>query len=342
MFVYAGGWNWQSTSYPFTSFEFDLITGTWRPIGEPIDLGPNPSYIAKSPDQRTLYITNERDDNLGGLTVARVEANGALERLGHEPPADAGFVFASLDPTTRFVLAASYNGGSVSVFPRQTDGTLGSAVATRSFPQGAKSHSIIARGGFAWVANLDLDSIAQLTFDDSTGQLADNPASAAFADRPDSGPRTIAAPPDASSPHLYVSHEFGSSISVMRVADTGTLSEQQTLSTVPPGFSGENTGSHVQVHPNGRFLYASNRGYDSIAVFAIAANGTLALLQHAPTRGQTPRHFDIDASGEWLIVANQDSGTLAAFRIVSDGRLEPFGELMTNLLAPTTVAVIRR
>jgi 6-phosphogluconolactonase len=342
MFVYAGGWDWGSTTYPFASFEFDLIAGTWRQIGEPTDLGANPSYIAKSPDQRTLYITNERDDSLGGLTVARVEANGALERLGHQPPADGGFVFASLDPATRFVLASSYNGASISVFPRRTDGTLGSAVATRTFPEGAKSHSILARGGFAWVANLALDSIAQLTFDDSTGQLADNPAAAAFVDRPDSGPRTIAAPPDPANPHLYVSHEFGSSISVMRVADTGTLAEQQTLSSVPLNFSGQNTGSHVQVHPNGNFLYVSNRGHDSIAVFAIAPDGSLSLLQHASTRGQTPRHFDIDASGQWLIVANQSSGSLAAFRIVSDGRLEPFGELATGLLEPTAVAVVRR
>jgi 6-phosphogluconolactonase len=342
MFIYAGGWDWTASSYPFTGFEFDLVTGTWRRLAEPIDLGPNPSYIAKSPDQHTLYVTNELDDDSGGLTVARVEANGALQRLGHQPPVEGGFVFASLDPTTRFLLAASYNGASVSVFPRQSDGTLGTAVATKHFPEGAKSHSILARGRFAWVANLELDSIAQLTFSDSTGQLADNPAGAAFADRPDSGPRTIAAPPDTASPYLYVSHEFGSSISVMRVEETGVITEQQNQSTLPAGYSGESTGSHVQVHPSGQFLYASNRGHDSIAVFAIGADGSLSLLQHASTRGQTPRHFDIDASGQWLIVANQGSGSLAAFRIGEDGRLEPFGELATGLLEPTTVAAIRR
>lgn len=340
LFVYVGGWDWESTSYPFASLEFDLATGAWRQLAEPIDLGPNPSFIAKSPDQRALYVTNERDDELGGLTVARIEAGGALQPLGHQPAVHGGFVFASFDPAARFLLASSYTGASVSVFPLQSDGALGKVVATRHFQDGAKSHSIIVRQTSAWVANLGLDAIAQLTFDDRAGQLADNPAGAAFAGRPQSGPRTIAAPPDPRSPHLYVSHEFGSAISVMQIGDSGLLSEQQTQSTLPADFTGENTGSHVQVHPNGRVLYAGNRGHDSIAVFAIGVDGSLSLLQHVSSRGQKPRHFDIDASGQWLIAANQDSGSLAAFRIGGDGRLEAFGELATGLREPTTVALI--
>jgi 6-phosphogluconolactonase len=198
-------------------------------------------------------------------------------------------------------------------------------------------------GAVALVPNLGLDRVAQLEFDDPSGRARENPRGAAYGDQPGSGPRTLAASSDPANPHVYLSHEFASSLSVLTLTRDGTLQHRSTISTLPAGFRGENTGAHVAVHPNGRFVYASNRGHDSIAVFALSDDGsTLSPLQQAPSRGAWPRHFALDRLGRFLVAANQQSGSVAAFRIAADGRLEASGDVLHGLKEPTTVAVIAR
>ena len=153
------------------------------------------------------------------------------------------------------------------------------------------------------------------------------------------GPRHIAFHP--SGAFAYVINENDSTLSAYRVTAQGLLEDIESASTLPPGYTDPNTGAHVLVHPNGKHVYASNRGHDSIAVFAIdAADGSLTFVEHEPSRGNTPRNFDIDSTGELMVVANQDTGSLAVFRIASDGTLAPLGELVTGLPQPNAVAIV--
>ena len=139
-----------------------------------------------------------------------------------------------------------------------------------------------------------------------------------------------------------MANEDNSTLTAYRIGSTGTLTEIDSKSALSPGrVDGDgDKGAHVLVHPSGGFVYMSNRGQDDIAVFAIADNGTLTLLENEPTRGDTPRNFDIDSEGELMVVANQDSGSLAVFRIASDGRLSPLGDLVEGLSQPNAVAIV--
>jgi 6-phosphogluconolactonase len=175
-------------------------------------------------------------------------------------------------------------------------------------------------------ADLGLDRVHVYRFAASTGTATPNePASAAVA--PGAGPRHLAIHPNGR--FAYVIDEMGSTITSFSWDGTkGTLGPLGTISTLPAGFAGTSTTAEIVVHPNGRFLYGSNRGHDSIAVFRIGAAGDLQLVEIASTRGRTPRNFTIDPSGHWLIAANQESNTLAVFRIdPATGGLSPVGGL---------------
>jgi 3-carboxymuconate cyclase len=142
---------------------------------------------------------------------------------------------------------------------------------------------------------------------------------------PGAGPRHVAFHPNGK--FVYAINELNSTVTAYRYdAVKGTLTEIQTVSTLPQGFTGTNTTAEVQVHPSGRFLYGSNRGHDSIAIFAIDGEGKLTFVGHQPTQGKTPRNFGIDPTGTYLLAANQDSDNLVVFRIdPQTGKLEPTG-----------------
>lgn len=157
------------------------------------------------------------------------------------------------------------------------------------------------------------------------------------------GPRHLAFTPNGA--FAFVTFEGDSRVGAYRVNGNGTLSEVEVESTLPSGYSGANTGAHVLVHPNGRYLYCSNRGHDSLAVFTIAEDGKLTLNQHVATGGKVPRHFDVDQPGRRLVVANQGddniaNGSLAVFTVGDDGRLAPLGTPLTGLRSPTAVAMV--
>lgn len=248
-------------------------------------------------------------------------------------------VFTSLSPNGRFVLSANYYGPSVAVFPVQADGKLAAVTDTEAFAAEAQSHSVRTdrSGKWAFVPNKDSDTIAQLKFDQQTGKLSPNaPAAKNSADG--AGPRHIAMHP--SRDLAYVMNENNSTLSAYRISDAGLLDEIETESTLPDNFVGTNTGAHVLVHPNGRFVYASNRGHNSIAAFSIDQDGSITLLEHESSRGETPRNFDIDSEGELMVVANQSSGTLAVFRLAADGTLSPLGNLLEGLSGPNAVSIV--
>ena len=187
------------------------------------------------------------------------------------------------------------------------------------------------------MADLGLDKVMVYRFDPAGGKLLPHDPPAACV-APGAGPRHLAFHP--AGRFAYVINEMASTVTAFAYdAPRGVLTEDQTLSTLPPGFHGRSWTAEVRVHPSGRFLYGSNRGHDSIAVFAIdAQTGRLTVIAHEPTQGRTPRHFAIAPTGDWLLAANQDSDTLVVFRIdLQTGRLTPTGSQAT---APSPVCVV--
>ncbi len=303
---------------------------------------PNPTFLALHPNHRYLYAANEigRFDGKksGAVSGFAVEpGTGKLTFLNQEASGGDGPCHLVVDRTGKYVLLANYGGGSVAVLPIQGDGRLGTATSfvqhtgSGSNPQrqeGPHAHSINvdAANRFAVAADLGLDKLLVYRFNSTNGTLTPNDPPFVTV-KPGSGPRHFAFHPQGR--FAYAINEMGSTVTVFAYDGTqGTLKEVQTISTLPKGFKGENDTAEVQVHPSGKFLYGSNRGHDSIAVFSIdKANGKLSLIQNESTQGKTPRNFGIDPSGRILLAANQDSGNVVAFRIdPRTGRLSPTGQ----------------
>jgi len=303
----------------------------------------NPSFVTIDDKKRLLYAVNEiqkyQNESSGGVSAFSIQPDGQLHFLNEVASGGADPCYVSLDATGKYVLVANYTGGSISVFPIQQDGSLAAATAfiqhkgsgpNRERQEAAHAHWIETSpdNRFAISADLGMDELLVYRFDASTGKLSANDPPFAKAE-PGAGPRHLAFAP--SGKFAYVVNELQSTVSVFSYdAENGILHPLQTISALPKEFSGENTAAEIAVHPNGRFLFASNRGHDSIAVFSIdKAKGTLRLIDNFSVKGRTPRSFVIDPSGSRLLVANQDTGNIVVFRINrSTGRLTATGQEM--------------
>ncbi|HEY0195693.1 MAG TPA: lactonase family protein, partial [Kofleriaceae bacterium] len=234
----------------------------------------------------------------------------------------------AVDGSGTLVLVANYGGGSVATFPIRADGGLDAARQTLS--PGTNAHMILTDAGnrHAFVPCKGSDYIAQYNLDPATGMLTANavPRAATLAG---AGPRHLAFAPGGA--HAYLVNENDSTLTVFAYdATTGQLSAQQTVSTRAAGATGSNTGAEIAVHPSGTWVYASNRGDNTIATFRIDQTGKVALVGQTPTGGATPRQFAIDPTGGWLFVANQDSNTVVRFAIdVAAGTLTRTGTPLT-------------
>ena len=248
----------------------------------------------------------------------------------------AGTCHLAIDRNGKHVVVANYTGGSVSCLPIEADGRLGKVVCLVQHKgssvnsrrqEGAHAHGVYldAANRFLFVPDLGLDKVMIYRFDDNDGMLiANDPAFLATA--AGAGPRHFAFHPNGR--YAYVINELNSTLVAMSYdAERGVLRPLQTVSTLPARFHGVNTCAEVQVHPSGKFVYGSNRGHDSIAIFAIdAKTGKLRFVGHEPTRGKEPRNFAIDPSGRYLLTANQSSDNVVVFRIdAGTGRLRATG-----------------
>jgi 6-phosphogluconolactonase len=330
--VYIGGYG---DAYPLTIYDLDKASGAITPRAGTADAGSNPSYLALHPNRRFLYAANESDDDQGGLTALSIAADGSLTRLNHVTGSDGGFTFVAIDPSGSYALGASFNGGSISVFAVAEDGSLGPELDTQDFGDGSQSHSV----GFdplsplMFIPNRGNDEVALLQLG-ADGQLSPHSPAAIEAD-PGSGPRHIAIRADGA--FAYVINEVNSSLRPYQISADPPI-PGESISTLPLDYNGQNSGAHIELSPNGRFVYGSNRGHDSIVAFeADAQTGALTLLGHTPTRGRTPRDFDVDPNGEWLLVANQDDALLSVFQIGADGSLTALGEPIAGPVSPTAV-----
>ncbi len=322
--------------------ELDPATGTLASKGVAAE-SSSPSFLAIHPNKKFLYAANEVAD-FGGKGVGSVSAfavdpkSGTLAPLNRRTSGGANPCYLVVDPTGRDVLVANYSGGNLEVLPIEADGKLAEPTAlvqhrgssvdkSRQSEPHAHSIDLDASGKLAVAADLGLDKLMIYRLDPEKGTLApSSPPSVEIA--PGSGPRHFAFHPDGR--HAFAINEMASTVAVFDFDPTrGLLTQTQTLSTRKPGATRPgNSTAEILVHPSGRFLYGSNRGDDTLAIYAIdPASGNLTSVGFQPTGGKTPRNFGIDPTGRFLIAANQDSDSLVVFRIdPGTGLLKPSGE----------------
>ncbi|KYF56105.1 hypothetical protein BE08_11925, partial [Sorangium cellulosum] len=316
-------------------FRLNEADGALSPVQGPIDAEMNPTFLAVDPARRHLFAVNELGEvdgePSGAVSAFRIGPDdGTLAFINRTSSRGEGPAHLALDRAGRFVLVANYGGGTAAVLPVGQDGALGQAVDEAAFGPRARSHHAVTdpANRFAFVTNLGSDAIAQLTFDAASGKIAPN------------DPPALALPAGTTPRHLdfhpggrfaYVINENADSITTLRYDPSrGTLSAVATVSTLPEGASGRgNTCAGIQVSPSGKFVYGSNRGHDSIAIFEVDPDkGTLSPAGHAPAQGETPRHFQIAPTGKLLLVANQGSSTIVAFHVdEATGALRPTGRV---------------
>jgi 6-phosphogluconolactonase len=348
--VYVGTYT-GSKSKGIYLFHLDMASGKLTPAGIAAEVA-SPSFLALHPNGRFLYAVNEVSDfdaaHSGAASAFAIDrSTGKLTLLNQRSAKGSGPCHLSVDPSGKNILVANYGGGSVAVLPVQPDGRLGEATAfvqhtgssvnpQRQNEPHAHSINVDADNHFAFAADLGLDKVLIYRFDPSKGTLAPNdPPAAAVA--PGAGPRHFVFHPNGR--RAYVVNEIDSTVTAFEYdPKAGALKTLQTLSTLPQGVQGNNSTAEIVVHPSGKFLYASNRGHDSIAVFTIDdGSGRLTVAGHQPTGGKTPRNFNVDPTGTFLLAANQDSDSIAVFRINGDtGALTPTGDTVE---APTPVCI---
>ena len=334
------------------AYNFAPATGKTTPIGLVAET-VNPSFLAIHPNQKFVYAANEVDtfegQPSGYISAFAIEPGGQLKALNRVSSKGTGPCHVAFDKTGKWLFVANYNGGSVAAYPVHADGTLGEASAAvqhagssvagqRPVRPHAHSANIPPDNRFVFFADLGLDQILSYKLDTAKGTLTpNNPPFAKLA--PGSGPRHMVFRPDGK--FAYVINETLCTVTVFRYnAAGGTLEELQTISTLPAGFTlnrGTST-AEIAVHPSGKFLYGSNRGPNTIAIFAIDANkGTLTAGDRVPTQGKIPRNFAIDPTGAFLFAANQDSDNIVVFRIdQKTGGLTATGDIL-DVGAPVCV-----
>jgi 6-phosphogluconolactonase len=315
----------------------------------------NPTFLALHPSGRFLYAVSEVADSdgkkSGGVAAFSLDsATGELTALNKQPSGGAGPCHVNVDRPGRHVLVANYGSGSAAAIEILPGGKLGKQTAhvqhhgagtdpRRQEAPHAHSINLDPANRYAMVCDLGIDLVAVYHYDPAKGTLeANDPPGAKVA--PGSGPRHFAFHPNGR--HAYVINEMASTVTAFDYdAAAGKLTELQTLSTLPANFQGSNTAADVHVHPSGKFLYGSNRGHDSIAMFQIDPTGRLAPVGHQQSNIKTPRNFGIDPSGRYLVVANQDGDSLVVFGIDGDqGGLQPTGS-MISVPRPMCVKFLR-
>jgi 6-phosphogluconolactonase len=343
--TYTGG-----ESKGIYSYELNMPDGSLRPLGLAAETA-NPSFLALHPKAKYLYavgeIANYQGKSAGAVTGFTIDTeSGKLTKINSESTRGGGPCHLVVDKSGRNVLVANYGGGSVAVLPLKENGALGEAISfiqhtgssvskQRQSEPHAHSFNLDAANRFAVAADLGLDKLLVYRFDAEKGKLTANDPP--FTKTPvGGGPRHFAFHPDGK--RAFVCNEMLSSVTAFSYdPEKGILKETQTISTLPQDWKGNNSTAEIQVHPSGKFVYCSNRGHDSIAVYAFDEKGALKWVENASTRGKTPRNFGINPTGHYLIAANQDSNTLAVFRVdFQTGALQPVGD---PIAAPKPVCV---
>ena len=302
----------------------------------------NPNFLAFHPSNKFLYacaeLTDAEGTKSGGVSAFSIDGStGKLKLLNQQSSGGRGPCYVSVDKTGKNVFVANYGSGGIACLPIGDDGTLrepsavvqheGGSKVVEKRQDGPHAHWINTDPGnrFVLATDLGLDKVMVYKFDPAKGALASNDPPAGIAP-PGGGPRHVAWHP--SGKIAYVNNEMGNSVTAFHYdADRGAMTEFQTVPSLPADYKQPgNTTAEIVVHPNGKFLYTSNRGHNSIALVAVAEDGKLTPRGHTSTQGETPRNFVIDPSGRYLLAANQKTGSIVVFRINQEsGELTPTG-----------------
>ncbi|MCZ2151816.1 MAG: lactonase family protein [Bryobacterales bacterium] len=333
--VYYGDYT-QKSSKGIYHGRFDAVTGKATEPQLAAEMS-NPSFVALHPNGKNLYAVSEMGAGADSVTAFAIErASGKLRKLNTVSTRGTMPCHVNVDWSGRALVVANYGSGSVAAMALKPDGSLtepasfiqhkGKSVDPRR-QEGPHAHSVnISKDNrFLIVGDLGLDEVLVYKFDAATATITpNNPPFAKV--KPGSGPRHFTFHP--SGKYGYVINEMASTVTAFTWDGArGALKEIQTISTLPDGYKGDTTTAEVVAHPNGKFLYGSNRGHDSLALFAIAANGTLRRMENIPTQGRIPRNFAIDPTGKWLFAANQESDNVVIFSVDGNtGRLTATGQ----------------
>ena len=340
-FVYIGPYTGEKSKGIYVC-RFDAGTGKLGSLELAAEVG-NPSFLAVHPNHRFVYAVSEvsqyEGQRSGYVSAFEIDhKTGKLTLLNKVSSRGGGPCHLVVDKTGKNVLVANYGSGSVAVLPIKENGLLGDASAfvqhsgssvNPKRQQGPHAHCVALSpdNRFAFVADLGLDKVLIYRFDSERGSLTPNDPPFANVN-PGAGPRHFTFHP--SGKFAYVINEIQSTITAFAYdASRGALRELQALTTLPAGFAGANSTAEIQAASSGKFLYGSNRGHDSIAVFSVdLGNGTLTPIEQVPTQGKMPRNFNIDPTGSYLFAANQNSNTVVIFRVDGKtGRLIPTGQV---------------
>jgi 6-phosphogluconolactonase len=345
--VYVGTYT-KAASKGIYAFRFQPATGQMTPLGLAAET-VNPSFLVVHPNKRFLYAVNEIEN--GRISAFSInEKTGMLKLLNTSSSGGSNPCHIAIDSSGKWLMAANYSSGSVSVLPIDENGRLGKASAVIQHSgsgkdpyrqEGPHAHSVNLSpdNRYLLVPDLGLDKVMIYRLNVEKGTLeASDPASIKLV--PGAGPRHLSFHPNGQ--FAYLINELNSTLAVFAFdADRGRLKEIEMISTLPVEFRGINITAEIAVHPNSGFVYGSNRGHDSIVAFAMRGDkGILEPVEYVSTQGKTPRHFAIDPAGLYLFAANQDSNTVVIFRIdPATGKLTPSG---TILSVPMPVCVVFR
>jgi len=342
LLVYVGTYSGPKSEGIY-AYRLDLASGKCTPLGLAAKV-KNPSFMAVHPTQKFLYSVSEIEDRdgkpTGGVSAFAIDkATGKLAPLNEQSSEGRGPCHVTVDKTGRVAMVANYGGGSVASLPIGEDGKLAPAASAiqhagssvnKQRQEAPHAHSINPSpdNAFAVAADLGLDKVLVYKLDPSAGTLtANEPPSASTA--PGAGPRHFAF--HASGKYAYVINEMDCTVTAFDYdAKRGKLTPKQTVSNLPGDekvMEGYST-AEIQVHPSGKFVYGSNRGHDTLSVFAVnEKDGTLKQIQNVSTEGSTPRGFGIDPTGAYLLAGNQASDTITVFKIdAKTGELKSTGE----------------
>ena len=322
------------------TFHFDSHSGTLKLLQRTSDI-ENPFFLAISPDGRFLYTLEA--ENFGSRKEEFVAAfaiesrTGNLKRLNRQSSRGSASCYLDVDASGRTIVVANYSSGNVAALPLLKDGSLGEAASFIQHngssvdplrQQGPYAHCIVTSpdSRFAFAADLGLDKILIYRLDPATARLSPSAAQQFAIVPPGSGPRHLIFHP--SRKYMYVINELKNVVTVFDLAeDSGTLTARQTISTLPVDFAGTSHCADVKITPDGRFLYGTNRGHDSIALYRVADNGQLELTGIKPSLGKGPQNLLITPDGRWLLCANMPGNNVAVFRIdETTGSLSTVGE----------------
>src|SRR3984957_3560055 len=353
-FAFVGTYTSKTDSKGIYSFHFDSGNGQLTAMAVAATT-QDPSFLTVAPNEKYLYAVNELGEfdgkKSGAVTSYSLNPkSGKLSQLNKVPSGGADPCYVSFDGAGKYLLVANYSGGSVSTFPVASDGHMEPASAfvqhsgsgpNKERQEGPHAHFIASSGDnrFVFVVDLGLDEVVVYHFDPASGSLIPNhPPFAKLASG--AGPRHLAFHPNGK--FAYVLSEVNSTVTAFAYdAQNGSFSTLQTLSTIPKDFKGRNDTAEIVVHPSGKFLYASNRGHDSIVEFAIdPVRGTLTLAGDFSTQGKEPRNFALDPTGKFLLAANQESNNIVVFRIdQSTGALTATGQI-AQVPAPVDIVFV--